>query len=263
MDAWLTHTAHREILLNEKLREIGVGYVQGGSWGHYWVQDFGTRKDVYPLVIDGERFDVLSVRDPAELPWKELGVDVVFEATGLFRKKADAGKHLEAGARKVVITAPAPDPDVTLVLGCVTGYATAVVARLAGTVILVQPDAEAAGAIETLLDEIGMVDTDGDGFRELPNGDKLVLNLQFATQGIAGEVVRAANAGANVVHLHVWDEGGRPTLHLEAFQRTLRLIRARCDIVASRIVLPWHSRMSRGGIVPNMWLHSQSGVRTY
>jgi glyceraldehyde 3-phosphate dehydrogenase len=69
------------------------------------------------LVIDGERFDVLSVRDPAELPWAELGVDIVFEATGLFRKRSDASKHLQAGARKVVITAPAPDPDVTLVLG--------------------------------------------------------------------------------------------------------------------------------------------------
>ncbi|MDP2471805.1 MAG: type I glyceraldehyde-3-phosphate dehydrogenase [Candidatus Palauibacterales bacterium] len=69
------------------------------------------------LVIDGERFDVLSVRDPADLPWSDLGVDVVFEATGLFRKRPDAQKHIDAGARKVVITAPAPDPDVTLVLG--------------------------------------------------------------------------------------------------------------------------------------------------
>ena len=69
------------------------------------------------LVVDGERFDVLSVRDPAELPWSDLEVDIVFEATGIFRKRADAAKHLEAGARKVVITAPAPDPDVSLVLG--------------------------------------------------------------------------------------------------------------------------------------------------
>ena len=69
------------------------------------------------LVVDGERFDVLSVRDPAELPWTDLGVDIVFEATGIFRKRADAAKHLDAGARKVVITAPAPDPDVSLVMG--------------------------------------------------------------------------------------------------------------------------------------------------
>jgi len=79
--------------------------------------DGDVQVDGNALVIDGERFDVLSVRDPADLPWSELGVDIVFEATGLFRKRSDASKHLEAGARKVVITAPAPDPDVSIVLG--------------------------------------------------------------------------------------------------------------------------------------------------
>jgi len=69
------------------------------------------------LIIDGERFTVLSERDPAKLPWADLDVDIVFEATGLFRKRPDAQKHLEAGAKKVVITAPAVDPDITLVLG--------------------------------------------------------------------------------------------------------------------------------------------------
>ena len=69
------------------------------------------------LVIDGERFTVLSVRDPANLPWADLDVDIVFEATGLFRKRPDAQKHLDAGAKKVIITAPAVDPDITLVLG--------------------------------------------------------------------------------------------------------------------------------------------------
>jgi glyceraldehyde 3-phosphate dehydrogenase len=81
------------------------------------VYDGQVEVDGNALVIDGERFDVLSVRNPADLPWADLGAEVVFEATGLFRKRADAAKHLEAGARKVVITAPAPDPDVTLVLG--------------------------------------------------------------------------------------------------------------------------------------------------
>jgi glyceraldehyde 3-phosphate dehydrogenase len=81
------------------------------------VYDGQVEVDGNALVIDGERFDVLSVRNPAELPWADLGAEVVFEATGLFRKRVDAAKHLEAGARKVVITAPAPDPDVTLVLG--------------------------------------------------------------------------------------------------------------------------------------------------
>jgi glyceraldehyde 3-phosphate dehydrogenase len=69
------------------------------------------------LIIDGERFTVLSERDPANLPWADLDVDIVFEATGLFRKRPDAQKHLDAGAKKVIITAPAVDPDITLVLG--------------------------------------------------------------------------------------------------------------------------------------------------
>jgi len=79
--------------------------------------DGDVEVDGNDLVVDGERFTVLSERDPARLPWAELGVDVVFEATGLFRKRPDAQKHIDAGARKVVITAPASDPDLTIVLG--------------------------------------------------------------------------------------------------------------------------------------------------
>ena len=67
--------------------------------------------------VDGKPVRVLAQRDPGSLPWRELGVDVVVESTGLFVDRAAAGKHLEAGARKVVITAPAKDPDVTVVLG--------------------------------------------------------------------------------------------------------------------------------------------------
>ena len=59
----------------------------------------------------------MSTRDPAQLPWKDLGVDIVFESTGLFTKREDAAKHLEAGAKKVIITAPAKGPDITIVLG--------------------------------------------------------------------------------------------------------------------------------------------------
>jgi glyceraldehyde 3-phosphate dehydrogenase len=69
------------------------------------------------ISVDGEEFKVLSVRDPAQLPWKDLGVDIVFESTGLFTNRDAAAKHLAAGARKVVITAPAKSPDITLVLG--------------------------------------------------------------------------------------------------------------------------------------------------
>jgi glyceraldehyde 3-phosphate dehydrogenase len=69
------------------------------------------------ISVDGDEFKVLSVKDPAQLPWKDLGVDVVFESTGMFTKRDDAAKHLAAGAKKVIITAPATGPDVTLVLG--------------------------------------------------------------------------------------------------------------------------------------------------
>jgi glyceraldehyde 3-phosphate dehydrogenase len=69
------------------------------------------------LVIDGDFVEALSVPDPSELPWKELGVDIVIEGTGIFRKREDAAKHLDAGAKKVIITAPAKGPDLTVVLG--------------------------------------------------------------------------------------------------------------------------------------------------
>jgi glyceraldehyde 3-phosphate dehydrogenase len=69
------------------------------------------------VVVDGSLVRVLAERDPAQLPWGDLGVDVVLESTGLFTKRDDAAKHLEAGAKKVVISAPATGPDVTIVLG--------------------------------------------------------------------------------------------------------------------------------------------------
>ena len=62
------------------------------------------------ITIDGDEFKVLSVKDPAQLPWKDLGVDVVFESTGLFTSRDGAEKHLAAGAKKVIITAPAKGP---------------------------------------------------------------------------------------------------------------------------------------------------------
>jgi glyceraldehyde 3-phosphate dehydrogenase len=69
------------------------------------------------ISVDGDRFEVLSQKDPAALPWKDLGVDVVFEATGRFTKREDAAKHLSAGAKRVIITAPATGPDATFVIG--------------------------------------------------------------------------------------------------------------------------------------------------
>jgi glyceraldehyde 3-phosphate dehydrogenase len=69
------------------------------------------------ISVDGKEFKLLTERDPAALPWGDLGVQVVLESTGLFTKRDDAQKHLDAGAEKVVISAPASEPDVTLVLG--------------------------------------------------------------------------------------------------------------------------------------------------
>ncbi len=69
------------------------------------------------LTVDDTEIKVLSERDPADLPWADLGVDVVIESTGFFTKRDDAAKHLAAGAKKVIITAPASDPDVTVALG--------------------------------------------------------------------------------------------------------------------------------------------------
>jgi glyceraldehyde 3-phosphate dehydrogenase len=69
------------------------------------------------IFVNGREVRVTAVKDPAALPWKDLGVDVVVESTGIFRDTATASKHLQAGAKKVIITAPAKDPDVTLVLG--------------------------------------------------------------------------------------------------------------------------------------------------
>lgn len=69
------------------------------------------------LSVDGDEIQVLTHRDPAELPWKELGVDIVLEATGRFTDAAAAGKHIAAGARKVLISAPAKGEDITIVLG--------------------------------------------------------------------------------------------------------------------------------------------------
>lgn len=69
------------------------------------------------LVIDGKAIQILSQRDPSELPWKELGVEIVIESTGLFTDRAKAAMHLDAGAKKVVISAPGKDADITVCMG--------------------------------------------------------------------------------------------------------------------------------------------------
>ena len=69
------------------------------------------------LIVDGNELRVFAERDPADLPWADVGADVVIESTGFFTKRDDAAKHIQAGAKKVIITAPATEPDVTLALG--------------------------------------------------------------------------------------------------------------------------------------------------
>jgi glyceraldehyde 3-phosphate dehydrogenase len=79
--------------------------------------DADIKADKDRITVNSDQFQVLSVKDPAQLPWKSLGVDVVFESTGIFTNRDDAAKHLTAGGKKVIITAPAKKPDITVVLG--------------------------------------------------------------------------------------------------------------------------------------------------
>jgi len=69
------------------------------------------------ILVNGKEIKVFAQKDPAELPWKALGIDFVIESTGAFKKREDLAKHMKAGARKVIISAPATDPDITIVLG--------------------------------------------------------------------------------------------------------------------------------------------------
>ncbi|MDR3305179.1 MAG: type I glyceraldehyde-3-phosphate dehydrogenase [Clostridiales Family XIII bacterium] len=69
------------------------------------------------IIVNGKEIKITAIRNPAELPWAELGVEVVLESTGLFTKKSDAEKHIQAGAKKVIISAPATDEDITIVMG--------------------------------------------------------------------------------------------------------------------------------------------------
>ncbi len=77
--------------------------------------DVGVSQD--GISVDGDQLRVLSEKDPGSLPWGDLGADVVIESTGFFTKREDASKHLDAGAKKVIISAPATDPDITVALG--------------------------------------------------------------------------------------------------------------------------------------------------
>jgi glyceraldehyde 3-phosphate dehydrogenase len=81
------------------------------------VSSHEIQSDSEGLIINGKHIKIIAERDPVNLPWKQLGVDIVIESTGLFTKRDAAKKHIAAGAKKVIISAPATDPDVTIVLG--------------------------------------------------------------------------------------------------------------------------------------------------
>lgn len=74
-------------------------------------------EDDNSITIDGKKIAYLQIKDPAQLPWKDLGIDIVIESTGLFTDREGASKHLAAGAKKVVISAPGKNPDITLLMG--------------------------------------------------------------------------------------------------------------------------------------------------
>ncbi len=81
------------------------------------VYDGEVTHDADSITIDGDKIRILAEREPSKLPWKALGVDIVLESTGRFTARADAAKHLEGGAKKVIISAPATNEDITLVMG--------------------------------------------------------------------------------------------------------------------------------------------------
>jgi glyceraldehyde 3-phosphate dehydrogenase len=90
---------------------------QGKFEGQVGSKKSAPDKDADILVVDGKEIKVVSAKTPAELPWKALGVDVVIESTGLFTEKAKAEGHIQAGAKKVIISAPGKNEDITLVIG--------------------------------------------------------------------------------------------------------------------------------------------------
>ena len=81
------------------------------------IYDKDVKAKANSIVVDGKEIQIVAEKEPEKLPWAKMGVDVVIESTGRFTDKAGAGKHLTAGAKKVIISAPAKDPDVTIVMG--------------------------------------------------------------------------------------------------------------------------------------------------
>jgi glyceraldehyde 3-phosphate dehydrogenase len=104
------------VAINDLTSSDMLGYLFGHDSVH-GLYDGTVSVDGQDIIIDGDRMQVLAERDPAQLPWRQLGVEYMFEATGLFRSRDAAGAHIEAGARKVIITAPGKEVDETFVMG--------------------------------------------------------------------------------------------------------------------------------------------------
>lgn len=84
---------------------------------NFGILDADVKVEGDQITVNGDSLKVLSIKDPGELPWKDLAVDIVVESTGLFRAREQAQKHIDQGAKKVIITAPAKNPDITVVIG--------------------------------------------------------------------------------------------------------------------------------------------------
>lgn len=142
------------------------------------------------MVVDGKEINTYAERDPANLPWKELGIDVVIEATGFFRKRDDASKHLSAGAKKVIISAPATDPDITIVLGVNDGdydnNKHNIISNASCTTNCVAP------AVKILHDNFGIIKGNMTTIHSYTN-DQRILDLPHK------DLRRARAAGLNII----------------------------------------------------------------
>lgn len=154
------------------------------------------------LNIDGKDYAVLSAKDPATLPWREMGVDLVFECTGVFRKRADLAKHIEAGARFVILSAPAKSDDVPTVIHAVNaaaGKSAAIISCASCTTNCITPIVEIMGrrigiekatmtTIHAYTSTQSVVDS---GKKDFRRGRAAAANLVPASTGAAIATTRA------------------------------------------------------------------------
>jgi glyceraldehyde 3-phosphate dehydrogenase len=179
------------------------------------------------LVIDGRAIKVVSERDPAALPWKELGADVVVEATGLFTKAVDARKHIEAGAQKVVISAPATDEDITIVMGINEGdYDSAnhhVISNASCTTNCLAP------LVKVLLDEFGIERGLMTTIHAYTTEQQLLDQIALTRKGTV-DLRRARAAGQSVIPT--------TTGAARAISRVIPQVKGKLDGFALRVPVP-------------------------